>query len=73
MLINSAEVPAEAQERYAQGGSVPVVADIEKIEAMGVAAVGTDLLSVNDYVRHDSEKLTKALIMLIEKNRVIKR
>lgn len=72
-LVNSAEVPAEAQERYAQGGSVPVVADIEKIEAMGVAAVGTDLLSVNDYVRHDSEKLTKALIMLIEKNRVIKR
>lgn len=72
-LVNCAEVPVEARERYAQGGSVPVVADIEKIEAMGVAAVGADLLSVNDYVRHDSEKLTKALIMLIEKNRVIKR
>lgn len=72
-LVNSAEVPAEARERYSQGGSVPVVADIEKIEAMGVTAVGTDLLSVNDYVRHDSEKLTRALIMLIEKNRVIKR
>ncbi len=72
-LVNSAEVPVEARARYEEGGSFPVVADIEKIEAMGIKAVGEDLLSVNDYVRHDSEKLTKALITLIEKNRVIKR
>ncbi len=72
-LVNSAEVPPEARERYLQGGSLPVAADIEKIEALGITAVGEDLLSVNDYVRHDSAKLTKALIALIEKNRVIKR
>ncbi len=72
-LVNNAQVPVEARQRYEQTGSVPVVADIEKIEAMGIKAVGMDLLSVNDYVRHDSEKLTKALILLIEKNRVIKR
>ncbi len=72
-LVNSAQVPLEARERYAQEGSFPVAADIENIQALGIAAVGEDLLSVNDYVRHDSEKLTKALITLIEKNRVIKR
>ncbi len=72
-LVNSVEVPLDARSRYAQEGSFPVVADIEKIEALGIKAVGHDLLSVNDYVRHDSEKLTKALIALIEKNRVIKR
>lgn len=72
-LVNNAEVPVEARGRYEQQGSFPVAADIEKITEMGIKAVGADLLSINDYVRHDSEKLTKELILLIEKNRVIKR
>ncbi len=72
-LVNSTEVPLEARERYEMAGASPVTADMQRIEAMGITAVGTDLLSVNDYVRHDSQKLTKALITLIEKNRVIKR
>lgn len=72
-LVNVAEIPAEARGRYEQEKSFPVKADLNTIELMGITAVGTDLLSVNDYVRHDSEKLTKELIKVIEKNRVIKR
>ncbi len=73
-LMNSAEVTsAEALARYEREGSFPVVGDIAKVEAMGFEAVAKDLISVNDYVRHDSEKLTKELITLIEKNRVIRR
>lgn len=72
-LVNSADVPLQARERYEVEGSFPVEADVQKIEALGIRAVAEDLLSVNDYVRHDAEKLTKALIALIEKNRVIKR
>lgn len=72
-LVNSADVPLLARERYKVEGSFPVEADVEKIEALGIRAVAEDLLSVNDYVRHDAEKLTKALIALIEKNRIIKR
>jgi uncharacterized cofD-like protein len=73
-LMNSAEVSsAEALARYELEGSFPVLGDIEKVEAMGFTAVAKDLISVNDYVRHDSGKLTKELITLIEKNRVIKR
>ena len=72
-LVNIAEVPLTARGRYEQENSFPVAPDIERIESLGFTAVGTDLLSVNDYVRHDSEKLTRELINLIEKNRVIKR
>jgi len=73
-LMNSAEVnSAEALARYEQEGSFPVLPDTAKVEAMGFEAVARDLISVNDYVRHDSGKLTKELITLIEKNRVIKR
>jgi len=72
-LVNNAEVPLEAQGRYEAEESFPVNADTEKMRAWGYTIVATDLLGVTDYVRHDSIKLTKALIRLIEKHRVIKR
>ena len=72
-LVNSAEVPPEAQGRYKSEDSFPVVPDVDRIREMGIEVVGTDLLSVTDYVRHDSTKLTKALIKLIEKHRILKR
>ncbi len=72
-LINNAQAPEYALERYKQEGAYPVEADIETIRQMGYRVVATDLLGVTDYVRHDSAKLNQALIDLIEKHRVIKR
>lgn len=72
-IINDALVPEEALKRYRGENSYPVTADAETIKAMGYKVVATDLLSVADYVRHDSKKLTQALIKLIETKRVIKR
>ncbi len=72
-LVNTAEVPGDARGRYKETDSFPVKADVDRIRAMGVKAVGVDLLGVTDYVRHDSKKLTAALIKVIEAHRVIKR
>jgi len=72
-MVNSADVPVHAQGRYKAEASFPVAADVDEINALGYEAVGSDLLSVTDYVRHDSAKLTKALIRLIERKRVIRR
>jgi len=72
-LVNNAPVPEGALRRYEAEGSCPVLPDAEGILAMGYKAIATDLLSVKDYIRHDSQKLTKALIRLIETHRVIKR
>ena len=72
-IVNNAEVPQQAQERYKMEDQFPVKADIEKIREMNYKVVATDLLSVNNYVRHDSVKLTKILIKLTEANRVIRR
>jgi len=72
-IINNALVPEAALDRYQTEKSYPVLADIETIKEMGPQVVATDLLSVKDYVRHDSAKLIKALIKLIETHRVIKR
>ncbi|MBF0570254.1 MAG: YvcK family protein [Candidatus Omnitrophica bacterium] len=73
-LINDAVVSnEEALNRYRNENAYPVAADVDRIKAMGVKVISTDLLSVADYVRHDSKKLTQALIKLIETQRVIKR
>ena len=72
-IINDAQVPPEALKRYRSEDSYPVTADGESIKSLGCKVVATDLLSVADYVRHDSTKLTQALIKLIETQRVIKR
>lgn len=72
-IINNALVPLAALDRYKTENSYPVLADSETIKEMGLQVVATDLLSVKDYVRHDSAKLTRALIKLIETHRVIKR
>jgi len=75
-LINNASVPREAKEalgRYQKEQSYPVEADIQKIKELGCEVEATDLLGITDYVRHDSEKLNKALIKIIETKRVIKR
>lgn len=72
-VINNAEVSAEVLKRYRQEDSFPVAPDADQIRDMGYKVYETDLLEVDNYVRHDSEKLTKALIRLIEQYRVIKR
>ena len=72
-IINNGVVPEEALKRYRDQDSYPVAPDVEAIKSMGYRVIATDLLSVADYVRHDSKKLTGALIKLIEKQRVVKR
>ncbi|VAX37118.1 FIG002813: LPPG:FO 2-phospho-L-lactate transferase like, CofD-like [hydrothermal vent metagenome] len=72
-LINNAEAPKDALNRYEGEESFPVKADVEEIQKMGFRVAATDLLGVTDYVRHDSAKLNQALINLIETYRVIKR
>jgi uncharacterized cofD-like protein len=72
-LINNAEIPEAALKRYQIEDSFPVKPDSDQIRGFGYKVYATDLLEVDNYIRHDSEKLTKALIRLIEQYRVIKR
>jgi uncharacterized cofD-like protein len=72
-LVNNAIAPKEMLGRYEAERSYPVHNDVEKIKRMGCSVMEADLLGVNDYVRHDSKKLTKSLIKLMETNRIIKR
>ncbi len=72
-VINNANIPESASYRYKKENSYPVIPDVEKIKEMGYKVVATDLVGVNDYVRHDSKKLTQGLIKLIESKKLVKR
>jgi uncharacterized cofD-like protein len=65
-ILNLARIPPEFLEKYRQQDAHPVVADAEKVEEMGFTVIKDDLLSTKDYVRHDSQKLAKIIVDLIE-------
>ncbi len=73
-LINNAIPSENVLSRYRGADSFPVTADEDAIRSLGYSVFATDLLEMGStYIRHDSVKLTKALIRLIERYRVIKR
>ncbi|MBF0387743.1 MAG: YvcK family protein [Candidatus Omnitrophica bacterium] len=74
ILVNTREIDApDALARYKRENSFPIRADIDVIDEMGIKVFAEDIVGIQDYVRHDSHKLTQALIKAIEKNRVIRR
>ena len=74
ILVNDQRIEAaDALERYKRENSFPIHADIDELRAMGFKVYAEDIVGIKDYVRHDSHKLTQALIKAIEKNRGKKR
>jgi uncharacterized cofD-like protein len=72
-LLNDAKAPDAALEKYRKEDQFPVSADLDNIRNLGIKVFNTDLLEVTDYLRHDSAKLNKALIKVIEMHRIVKR
>ena len=62
VLVNVEPTPTDAIHRYRRSGAQPVVADLDAIAAMGYIPVAAPLLNMAQYVRHDSLKLTRALL-----------
>ena len=62
VLINATSLEPEQIARYARQGATPVRADVELLRALGHAIVEGDLLAAGDDVRHDPEKLGRALL-----------
>ena len=64
-LVNSASIPREVTERYAQEGAEPVRYDKNACAQLGVELVSRPVSTVrNGYVRHDSQLLAAALLEL---------
>lgn len=64
-IVNTAGVPKDLLTRYQQENAYPVRVDSEKIKELGITVIEAEVVSVEDYVRHDSEKLARVVIDLI--------
>jgi uncharacterized cofD-like protein len=63
-VVNTETIPPEILERYSEEGAKPVLADLEKIEGLGVTPVGTDIIIMSNVIRHDAVKLARMIYSL---------
>ncbi|HEY3570344.1 MAG TPA: uridine diphosphate-N-acetylglucosamine-binding protein YvcK [Thermoanaerobaculia bacterium] len=68
VLVNATPIPPASVDHYAETGSEPVAVNRAALEAMGVEVHEADLLAADgDLIRHDSEKLARAVLELTER------
>jgi uncharacterized cofD-like protein len=64
-VVNSSDIPADFAKRYADEKAYQVKADIDDIKELKVTPIDDNLVSANDYVRHNSRKLAKTIMDII--------
>jgi uncharacterized cofD-like protein len=65
ILVNDAPVSGELVASYERYGARPVVVDAERLKALGVKIVRAPVAAESGVVRHDSERLSQALLRLV--------
>ncbi|MCM8792323.1 MAG: YvcK family protein [Candidatus Omnitrophica bacterium] len=65
-IINKSDIPEWLLKRYREDNSFPVVADTDKIRALRYRVIEEDVTSVGEFIRHDSDKLARLILGLIE-------
>jgi len=68
VLYSSSPIPGPLLAHYAETGSEPVAVEREAMTRSGVELVAADLLAEGDLIRHDPEKLSRAVLGLLERS-----
>jgi uncharacterized cofD-like protein len=63
-IVNTAPFSPETLVRYAAENAAPIVADIDRIEKLGVRCIAGDFASEDNVVRHAANRVTSALLTL---------
>ena len=63
-LVNTSPVSDTLLARYAAEGAVPIMADLDRIEELGVRPVPGNFVFEGDVLRHDYDKVTETLLRL---------
>lgn len=65
VLVNTAPIDTELLARYEAEGAAPVTVDPDALKKLGVSVAIGDLISQEDVVRHDSQRLARAVFRLV--------
>ena len=63
-LVNVAPISAALRERYAAEGALPILPDMERIEALGVRCIPGNFVFEGDVLRHNYDRVTEAALQL---------
>ena len=63
-LVNTAPVSQVLRERYAAEGAEVTIADVDRIEALGVQCITGNFADQGDVLRHAANRVTDALLAL---------
>lgn len=63
-LVNTAPVSAAVRKRYAAEGAEATIADVEKVEALGIQVVTGNFAAEGDVLRHAADRVTDAVLAL---------
>jgi uncharacterized cofD-like protein len=67
-LVNTAPVSPALRERYAAEGAEATIADVDRVEALGVQCITGNFADEGDVLRHDADRVTDALMALPVRN-----
>ncbi len=65
ILVNDTPVSPAMAASYERNGAGPVIVDEERLAALNVKVVHAPVAAESDVVRHDSERLTRALLRMV--------
>jgi uncharacterized cofD-like protein len=68
VLVNTRRINQEKQERYARQGAFPVLVDDQNLHRMSVRLIRADVLEDGELVRHDPQKLSRAIMNVLSKS-----
>ena len=63
-ILNTAPVSKELRERYAAEGAEITIADIDRVEALGIQCITGNFAAEGDVLRHAADRVTTALLSL---------
>jgi uncharacterized cofD-like protein len=64
-FVNTSKIPPRLLEKYKGENAFPVEPDIKKIRELGIGVIEGDMITADDYIRHNAEKITRRLLALI--------
>jgi len=66
-IVNTSTLSTKTLGRYAAEGAAPIVADPERVEALGVRCIAGDFASEENVVRHRADRVADAVLELGKK------
>jgi uncharacterized cofD-like protein len=64
-IVNTAKIHDSVLKKYKEEGAQQVTADTENLKKMKCKVIEAHIVTIKDFVRHDSEKLAKIIVDLV--------